>query len=64
MSNISVHFSSQGLEIKVGKGNEVEAFMSRSWDVNPAKSWPLTHVAFAGWNNKMEYEFCIEVRIS
>ena len=49
-----------GLKITVGRGDS-EVVMSRSWDTNPAKSWPPTHVAFSGWdqNKTVDYEFCL-----
>ena len=48
--------------IKVGKGAEAAAFMRRAFHSTRYrdKSWPPTHVAFAAWNNKIEYEFCLK----
>ena len=43
----------------VGRGEDAEGFMSRTWDKNPADSWPPTHVAFAAWNSQVDYEFCL-----
>ena len=46
-----------GLKITVGKGDS-EVIMSRSWDQNPAKSWPPTHVAFSSWSSgSVNFEF-------
>ena len=55
---IDFYRNGRGLTIKVGKEDQDE-FMSRSWDVNPAESWPPTHVAFAAWDTKVDYRFCI-----
>ena len=57
---IDFQTSGKSLTIRVGKGNENTEFMSRSWDVNPAKSWPPTHVAFTAWDTKVDYRFCIQ----
>ena len=51
-----------GLRIDVGRGGDAEGFMSRTWDKNPAESWPPTHVAFAAWNSPVDYEFCLPGR--
>ena len=57
---IDLEVKGEGLKITVGRGDS-EVVMSRSWDTNPAKSWPPTHVAFAGWdqNKTVDYEFCL-----
>ena len=47
------------VRIEVGQGTEVTGFMSRTWDSNPYNSWPPTHVAFAAWDNPVDYEFCL-----
>ena len=58
---IDLEVKGEGLKITVGRGDS-EVVMSRSWDTNPAKSWPPTHVAFAGWdqNKTVDYEFCLK----
>ena len=56
---IDIKAEGEGLRIEVGRGEDGEGFMSRSWDQNPAQSWPLTHVAFAAWNNQVHYKFCL-----
>ena len=57
---IDLEVKGEGLKITVGRGDS-KVVMSRSWDTNPAKSWPPTHVAFAGWdqNKTVDYEFCL-----
>ena len=57
---IDIKKEGDGVKIDVGKGSEVSGFMSRSWNSNPYNSWPPTHVAFAAWNSKMEYKFCLK----
>ena len=56
---IDIKAEGEGLRIEVGKGEDAEGFMSRSWDQNPADSWPPTHVGFAAWNSQVDYEFCL-----
>jgi len=56
---IDVKAEGEGLRIEVGRGEDAEGFMSRSWDQNPAESWPPTHVAFAAWDSQVDYEFCL-----
>ena len=48
-----------GVSIEVGKGTEERGFMRRSWARIRYKSWPPTHIAFAAWDNKIEYQFCL-----
>ena len=55
---IDLEVKGEGLKITVGRGDS-EVVMSRSWDTNPAKSWPPTHVAFAAWSKTVDYEFCL-----
>ena len=56
---IDIQAEGEGLRIVVGRGEEGEGFMSRSWDQNPAQSWPPTHVAFAAWDKQVDYKFCL-----
>ena len=56
---IDVRMEGGGVRIEVGEGTEVTGFMSRPWTSNPYNSWPPTHVAFAAWNSKVDYKFCL-----
>lgn len=56
---IDIQAEGEGLRIEVGRGGEAEGFMSRSWSENPAESWPPTHIAFAAWDNHVDYNFCL-----
>ena len=55
---IDIQTEGEGLRVEVGRANEAEGFMRRSWEKNPAESWPPTHLAFAGWNAEVEYRIC------
>ena len=56
---IDIRKEANGVKIEVGKGTEVTGFMSRSWDSISIACWPPTHVAFAAWNSKVDYKFCL-----
>ena len=60
---IDFQTSGKSLTIRVGKENENTEFMSRCWDLNPAKSWPPTHVAFSAWDTKVDFEICIPIGV-
>ena len=47
------------MKIAVGKGSEVEGFMSRAWNNNPYGSWPPRYVAFAAFGTEIQYKFCL-----
>ena len=56
---IVIRNEANDVKIEVGKGTEVRGFMSRSWGSIGNYSWPPTHVAFAAWNSKIDFKFCL-----
>ena len=49
----------EGLRIEVGRGEDAEGFMSRSWSENPATSWPPTHFALASYIQvEVDFRIC------
>merc|ERR550539_1709923 len=57
---IDIKKEGNGVRIEAGEGTEATGFMSRSWGSNRYNSWPPTYVAFAAWDQEIDYKFCLK----